>query len=48
MLVWPPAFSSMNNRAAIEEQYAARLNALSKFPLGGDEIGYASVESHTR
>lgn len=26
-------------RAAIEEQYAARLRELSKFPLGGDEIG---------
>ncbi|KAF5375504.1 hypothetical protein D9615_009180 [Tricholomella constricta] len=30
-----------NERAAIEEQYATRLSALSRFALGGDEIGYA-------
>jgi len=33
---------AQEHRAAIEDQYAARLHALSKFPLGGDEIGYAS------
>lgn len=34
--------ASQTLRAAIEEQYAKRLAALSKYTLGRDEIGYVT------
>lgn len=33
--------AAINNRAAIEEDYARRLAKLARMPLGKDETGYA-------